>query len=359
MNASEINTPDSNLKTTDNSANTAKITEIENSNSDKQTNKTDHSQPKELLTLKTWFLQKPLKVRIILVSLLSIFTITISLCGWGAYQVYKIEKIPFAYPKADPSSKKVWLIVGSDSRKYSHLYKAGQTVGERADLIYVAKKQGDKIVVASIPRDIDVDYKGTPNRLALMLWVSPLKLEKSLCNDLQIPVGHMIIVTMDTIDQLVSAVGGIPLDLPYPYRDKDAHISLEAGKHLLNGDQTIAYVRSRHPEFIVDGKWQEEDLAAGAKSRISHSQYVIKQLRNQLARTYNPFTWAKLINGITSNIRLDDMTSVFEIKELMSGKVEMTTIDVEPVSADKLHYKLTPKGIKQLEELGFRQKCKM
>lgn len=310
-------------------------------------------------TVKLWFSQKSRKVRILLVSILAIFIIAAAISGWVFYQINSIERFPFAYPQADESSKKVWLIVGSDSRKHGHLKNTGQHVGERADLIYVARKQGDKLIVASIPRDIDVNYKGRPNRITLMLWVSPLRLERSLCNDLQVPVGHMLIGTMDTVSELVDSLGGVSVEIPHPYRDKDAGVDLSAGRHLLDGDQTIAYVRSRQPEFLINGKWEAKDLVSGAESRITHSQYVLKDLREKLENTYNPFTWMKLVNGVTSTIRLDEMSSISDLKELMSGKIEMTTIDVEPISADELHYRLTPKGIKQLEELGFRQKCRM
>lgn len=301
--------------------------------------------------------RRPIVVSLVLLVALALFPV-IDLLILSS----QVQKANFAKPSGEDSD--TWLLVASDSREnapHEILQKNDiQEYGERADLIFLARRAGDKLIVAALPRDIDVVYQNNPrNRLTLMLTFGPTRLNAAVCNDLGIPAGHYLQLDMNGFVNLTDAVGGLEVELAHPMRDRDTKLNLKEGKQTLSGKQALAFVRARSYQELIDDKWQDVAPGKGANMRIEHSKMAIQQIKRKLRTSKNPFVWRKAIWSVGKDAKIDEYSSWRDLLTLVRGEIVSQTIDTEIVSADSLHRRLTPKGIKQLEELGFKKPCRL
>ncbi|MFI5986634.1 LCP family protein [Streptomyces sp. NPDC051555] len=61
-----------------------------------------------------------------------------------------------------------------------------------------------------------------------------------------IPVDHFLMADFNAVKTLSTAVGGVPVCLDKAVKDRDSKLDLTAGEHRLDGEQALAFVRTRH-----------------------------------------------------------------------------------------------------------------
>ncbi|NED80330.1 LytR family transcriptional regulator, partial [Streptomyces sp. SID11233] len=61
-----------------------------------------------------------------------------------------------------------------------------------------------------------------------------------------IRMDHYVEVDFTGFKKLVDALGGVPLTTTKPIQDASSHLSLAAGRHTLDGEQSLGLVRTRH-----------------------------------------------------------------------------------------------------------------
>ena len=61
-----------------------------------------------------------------------------------------------------------------------------------------------------------------------------------------ITVDNFMMVDFNAVKVLSTAVGGVPVCLAKAVDDKDSKLKLDAGEHRLQGEQALAFVRTRH-----------------------------------------------------------------------------------------------------------------
>jgi LCP family protein required for cell wall assembly len=172
-----------------------------------------------------------------------------------------------------------WVLLGLDSRAdlpagaSAAEFGTAETVpGSRADAVLVVHDGG----VLSVPRDLRVPDSGGRTRLALTWLDGPQATVDALC-DLGIPADHLVTVDLAGFAAVVDAAGGLRLDVPRPVRDPAAGLLLtEAGPQRVDGRTALALVRSRHPEHLVDGRWQPAPV--DPEGRASASGTVLTAL---------------------------------------------------------------------------------
>jgi LytR cell envelope-related transcriptional attenuator len=110
----------------------------------------------------------------------------------------------------------------------------------------------------------------------------------------------------------VNAVGSVPVYFPYPARDQLSGLgpTLAGGCYHLDGAPALAYVRSRHLEYFIDGKWRDASPQADI-DRIARQQDFIKKLgRIAVAKAVNdpmitPDLADKMIPNLTADTAFD------------------------------------------------------
>lgn len=167
-----------------------------------------------------------------------------------------------------------------DRRRYADRMQA---TGERADLVMVLRRpEGGEPELVSLPRDLYVGSRANGrHRLGLALSRGPQAVVTALCGDLGIGVDHVAVLDFRGLIDLVDTVGGVDVSTTAPTRDDRAGLHLDRpGPHHLDGQQALAWVRSRHPQVLVDGRWASP--AHWDPTRTSHAVEVLGQVTERL-----------------------------------------------------------------------------
>lgn len=178
----------------------------------------------------------------------------------------------------DPG-RQVFLLVGSDSREdLTDTSGFGEFTGNRADVVMVLFKEPNSTGLLSIPRDLLVENPcgGPDDRISSMLegcddlngaTLLTLAVEGLIGH----PVDHFALVDLAGFQEAVDALGGYEICVDNPVRDMRARLELPAGCTLADGDQTLAWMRSRRTQELTDDGWRTmsgmNDLARNERQR--------------------------------------------------------------------------------------------
>jgi LCP family protein required for cell wall assembly len=216
------------------------------------------------------------------------------------------------------------LIVGSDSRATeANPAATGDVAGQRSDTIMVMHMGSGGPKMLSIPRDLIVTVADTGERTRINaaynsdLGGGPARLLKTVQQNFGIPINRYMEVDFVTFAGLVDAVGGVNVDFPYPAFDTQSGLDVkQSGSVKLNGEQALAYVRSRHyTEIKEDGKPHEDPTAD--LGRVSRQQDFMRSVMVKVADTRNPISLLKASGKISDGLRIDDKLSFFGAMRLV------------------------------------------
>ncbi|MHB9753402.1 LCP family protein [Streptomyces sp. BYX5S] len=242
------------------------------------------------------------------------------------------------------------LVMGTDKRtgKGNEGYGDKGSVGH-ADtnvLLHVSKDRTNATAL-SIPRDLVVDVpdcqvkqkdgtlktiKGTPNvRFNTSLGQSDrdagcvMKTVKAVTG---ITVDHFMMADFNAVKTLSSAVGGVEVCVAKDVDDPDSHLKLTAGKHNLEGEQALAFLRTRH-SFGNQGdldriKVQQQFLGSLARKMSSSNTLTNPGKLTSLAEAA---TKALTVDkGLGSLSNLKDLA--LEMKKVPPKNLSFTTVPV-------------------------------
>jgi LCP family protein required for cell wall assembly len=225
-----------------------------------------------------------------------------------------------------------YLLVGSDAS------------GSLADTIILGLMPADGAppIMVSLPRDLFVWNlcKQTFTRLNSGLGgcqgvATGFELLAIMVEDYTgIPIDHLARVDFDGFAQLVDVMGGITVCVDNPTRDVKSHLSLEsAGCRAADGKTALAWVRSRHPEQLIDGRWQS--VSGSDFTRQDHQQDVLFQLAGKATSFSSPGALADQLSAVTSSLRLDSswnlaraVAAAWSYRGITKESVERFTISV-------------------------------
>jgi LCP family protein required for cell wall assembly len=124
-----------------------------------------------------------------------------------------------------------------------------------------------------------------------------------------IPVDHLARVDFDGFERVVDVMGGIRVCIDHPRRDIKSHLDLgTTGCQRLDGEDALAWVRSRHPEELVNGAWRP--LGGSDFGRQERQQDVLFQMAAKAATFTSPTSLSKRLSAVASSVRLDSSWSL-------------------------------------------------
>jgi LCP family protein required for cell wall assembly len=262
---------------------------------------------------------------------LGITAIVLVLCMIGGFLYARsifnrIERVEVSESLTSASSGTNYLIVGSDSRE--NVTEEGDAGfngseapgGQRSDTIMVLHLEGGKAQMLSIPRDLYVPIAGTgeSQKINAAYNGGPTRLVDTVTESLGIPIDRYMEVDFVSFAGLVDGLGGITIDFPHPAQDTESGLFVtETGPVELDGDQALAYVRSRHYTETIDGE-QVEDPTADI-GRIKRQQAFLSVVIGKLSDTKNPFALTRAASGMAGGLRIDDEMSMFDAMSLAWG----------------------------------------
>lgn len=258
------------------------------------------------------------------------------------------------------------LMIGTDSReglggKYGDVGSPGHA--DTTFLFHVAKDRTNATAI-SFPRDLKVDIpecttedksKTIPGQQNAMFNTSlgqgqrgPDCTWKTIEQLTDIRIDHFIMVDFNAVKTLSSAVGGVEVCLAKDINDPDSHLNLPAGKHTVEGEEALAFVRTRHAVGF-----------GGDLTRIPLQQQflssMIRKIKSNGTLT-SPTKLFKLADAATKALTVD--SGIGSIKKLAGlgkelGKVNpknitFATVPVADDPADKNRLVLKDKEARQL-----------
>ncbi|AOR33924.1 LytR family transcriptional regulator [Streptomyces fodineus] len=251
------------------------------------------------------------------------------------------------------------LIIGTDKRtgKGNEGYGDSGSVGH-ADtniLLHVAKDRTNATAL-SIPRDLIVNVPDCPTKqkdgsTKVIPGTDNVRFNTSLGQDGRDPgctmrtveaatgihVDHFMMADFNAVKTLTSAVGGVEVCVTHPVNDKQSHLKLPAGKSVVEGEQALAFVRTRH-SFGNQGdldriKAQQQFLGSLMRKMSSSDTLTDPTKVLQLAEAA---TKALTVDSAIGSVgTLKDMA--LELKKVPTKNISFTTVPVIDNPAEKVH----------------------
>ncbi|WP_327253046.1 LCP family protein [Streptomyces sp. NBC_01244] len=229
-----------------------------------------------------------------------------------------------------------YLIVGSDSREGMSAedkkkLHTGSAEGKRTDSMMILAKCSSGNTMISLPRDSDVEipsfvgsdsgtkYPGKGKRTKLNAAYAedgPELLVRTVEFNTGLRIDHYAEIGFAGFANIVDALGGVELNIEKGFKDEKSGADFKEGTQTLNGEQSLAYVRTRYA-------FAESDL-----QRTKNQQKFLSALAGQAATPttiLNPFSLYPVLGAgldtliVDKDMGLYDMGSMFFAMKGISG----------------------------------------
>ncbi|CAB4932016.1 unannotated protein [freshwater metagenome] len=234
------------------------------------------------------------------------------------------------------------LLMGSDSRtgKDNRGYgKASEFGGARSDttiLLHVSADRKSAIAV-SIPRDTLITlptcksdgksvggYEGKFN--AAFDLAGPGCTIKAVEEMSGLNIDNFMMVDFGGFKRIVDAIGGVEICLKEDVNDEKSGLKLSKGKHTVEGEEALAFVRAR--KTLGDGS---------DTSRIRRQQAFISSLTRKVLSSgtlLNPATLVSLLDAATQSLTADpQLANIDTLRELALSMKDLRPSDIAFVTA--------------------------
>ncbi|MFF3204682.1 MULTISPECIES: LCP family protein [unclassified Streptomyces] len=250
------------------------------------------------------------------------------------------------------------LVIGTDKRTGSgnEGYGDSGSVGhaDTTILLHVSKDRTNATAL-SIPRDLIVDVpdcetKQEDGSTKVIKGSDNVRFNTSLGQDNRTPsctvrtvteltgiqADNFMVADFNAVKTLTTAVGGVEVCLAKDIDDEDSHLKLSKGTHTIEGEQALAFVRTRHSVGF-----------GGDLSRIELQQQFLSALMRKLKSNdtlTSPTKMIKLAEAGTKALTVDSqLDTIDKLKDLglELGKLNVknltfTTVPVVDNPAEKV-----------------------
>ncbi|MEU2248199.1 LCP family protein [Streptomyces sp. NPDC019224] len=240
------------------------------------------------------------------------------------------------------------LLIGSDSRAGDNRrYGRDDGGSQRSDttiLLHLAANRKSATAM-SVPRDLMVDIPAchkadkttTRPQFAQFNWAFEMGGTACTIRTVEkmtgIRIDHHMVIDFNGFKDMVDAVHGVEICLKEPVDDKDAHLKLKAGRHKLDGEQALGYVRAR------------KSLGNGSDTdRMDRQQQFLGALVNKVQSNgvlLNPTRLYPVLDAATKALTTDPgLDSLKDLYELVRGMRDVPTEKVQFLTVPRQPYHL-------------------
>jgi len=219
------------------------------------------------------------------------------------------------------------LVLGTDTRSDAPTTGAeapGWEPGQaRSDTMLIVHIDGDRrsASVISIPRDSWVDIPG--HGKGKVNWAysfgGPSLTVETVEKMTDVRIDHLTVIDWDGFKALTDAVGGVDIDIPKTVYDSARGVRWEAGRHHLDGEEALLYVRQRYG--LRDG-----DLDRVARQQ-AFLRTLLKQTLHQELRK-NPDQVLDLLSLFSKHASVDDEWSTTQMAKLAASLRNLRSDDI-------------------------------
>lgn len=266
---------------------------------------------------------------------------------WANSVFDKIEKVDVADTLSHGSAGTNYLLVGADNGQDGTGREGVE--GVRSDTILVLNIDGDDARMMSLNRDLWVTNPATgqEGRLNATYNQGPANLIAAVTQNFGIPIDRYIEIDFTSFAGMVDAFGGIEVEFAHPAIDRASGLVVPtAGVVHLDGEQALAYVRSRHYTEIIDGQEVPEGGLPDV-NRTQRQQTFLRAVMDKASSSRNPLTLMRAADDMSGGLRIDD-----EMKMLDAARFAWSLGRLDPVSVVLPVVPRTTSGGAAVLELG-------
>jgi LCP family protein required for cell wall assembly len=227
------------------------------------------------------------------------------------------------FPAVDAKAEN-FLVTGDDNNAcidpnspYAGAVEGRENIGNRSDTIMVIRLDPTTkaAAVLSFPRDLWVKIPGHGNQRINTTYQKGQYdlMAATLDQNFGVKVDHFVQIDFCAFKTIVDAVGGVSVPLPVPVRDKNTGLDIEdvSACHEFHGDEALAYVRSRHLQYLdTDGTWKTDGTSDFG--RITRQQDFLRRML-QAANSrglFSPSVVRGLISAVQKYVVFDNGFSI-------------------------------------------------
>jgi len=256
-------------------------------------------------------------------------------------------------PVNDSTDRMQILILGSDTRdgKNSEYGEADLSSGYgQSDVMMMMDISADnkRVSVISFPRDLLVDIPECTDQKTGQVFPaqSGVMINEAMkqagigcavdtVNKLTgLEIDHFMMADFNAVKELSNAVGGVAVCISDAVYDPDSRLRLPAGTSQVQGEQALAFLRTRHA--FADG---------GDLGRIKAQQGFLSSLTRKIkddGTLSDPQKMLKIADVVTQNLTVDDglasvpslLTIGNRLKNIDISKVAFVAVPTTPAPAD-------------------------
>ncbi|GGX36084.1 LCP family protein [Streptomyces chryseus] len=220
-----------------------------------------------------------------------------------------------------------YLIVGSDSREGMSAddkkkLHTGSAEGKRTDSMMILHDGSNGPTLISLPRDSEVEipsfvgsesgkkFPGQGRRVKLNAAYAedgPELLVRTVEHNTKLRIDHYVEIGFAGFANIVDAIGGVEMDIPKAFKDKKSGADFQAGKQTLNGEQSLAFVRTRYA------------FAGSDLDRTKNQQKFLAALASQTATPgtiLNPFKLYPTMGAGLDTLIVDEDMSLWSLGQM-------------------------------------------
>ncbi|MFF7738037.1 LCP family protein [Streptomyces sp. NPDC007984] len=268
------------------------------------------------------------RIKVTAITLVTLLVVTsVGTYFWADSKLNRDVDLSKVIDRPEAGEGTNYLIVGSDSRKGMSAEEkkklhTGSAEGKRTDSMMILHTGGGAPTLISLPRDSNVtipSFKGSdsgklyPNTgrqtklNAAYAEDGPELLVRTVEANTGLHIDHYVEIGFAGFANIVDAVGGVEMDIPQDIKDTKSGADLKKGKQTLNGEQALAFVRTRYA------------LAGSDLDRTKNQQKFLSALANQVATpgtVLNPFKLYPTMSAGLDTLVVDKDMSLFDLASM-------------------------------------------
>ncbi|MFJ3826126.1 LCP family protein [Streptomyces nodosus] len=262
------------------------------------------------------------------ITLVTVLVVTsVATYFWADSKLHREVDLSKVIDRPEAGKGTNYLIVGSDSRagmsdEDKKKLHTGSAEGKRTDTMMILHTGDNGPTLISLPRDSDVEiptykgstsgktYQGTGRHVKLNAAYAedgPELLVRTVEYNTGLHIDHYAEIGFGGFANIVDAVGGVEMTIDKGFKDKYSGADFKAGKQKLDGEQALAFVRTRHA------------FAASDLQRTKNQQKFLAALAHQVATpstVLNPFKLYPTLGAGLDSLTVDTDMSLWNLASM-------------------------------------------
>ncbi|GAA0470292.1 LCP family protein [Streptomyces olivaceiscleroticus] len=276
------------------------------------------------------------RIKVTLTTLVVVvLAVSIGTYFWADSKMRKEVDLSKVIDRPEEGDGTNYLIVGSDSREGMSAQQkkdlhTGSAEGKRTDSMMILHTGSNGPTLISLPRDSNItipQFRGSEsgkmqpamgaNKLNAAYSIDgPQLLVRTVEYNTGLHIDHYAEIGFAGFANIVDAIGGVDMKLDKGFKDKWSGADFKAGEQTLNGQQALAYVRTRHA------------FAGSDLDRTKNQQKFLSTLAHQVASPgtlLNPFELYPAMGAGLDTLIVDKDMGPYSLAKMFFGLKDVTS----------------------------------